>query len=160
MLVLRFDEFTYLCFQDAKFNLAQIGLALAFCTTTFAAFLLSPLASAARQQSACASLHQLCPTHAAGRRGKEKGGPTAPPDQRPTLCSQTPEPLHQLSTRWHEQAAVSLRLSKLYGLHGVIFLHPPFFFWKRLLSSMMNQCFCSGKLRSELQDAPALRMTP
>lgn len=92
--------------------------------------------------------------------GKKKGGPTAPPDQRPTLCSQTPEPLHQLSTRWHEQAAVSLRLSKLYGLHGVIFLHPPFFFWKRLLSSMMNQCFCSGKLRSELQDAPSLRMTP
>lgn len=79
MLVLRFDEFTYLCFQDAKFNLAQIGLALAFCTTTFAAFLFSPLASAAHQQPACASLHQLCPTHAAGRRGKEKGGSHSTP---------------------------------------------------------------------------------
>lgn len=140
MLVLRFDEFTFLCFQDAKFNLPPDRAGTCFLHHHVCSFLtLSPHLCSTPAACMCEPASAVSNTCCWKKGERKRGVPQHPQTTGPRCACRHPKPLHQLSTRWHEQAAVSLRLSKPYGLHGVIFLPPPFFFfWKRLLSSMMN----------------------
>lgn len=132
MMILWFDQFTYICFQDPellKFDIRCSWHTLLCTLTCFSLILYPARAAACMYEPARAELpvaHARSPRHAActlmENTGKkdEAGSPAARQAAAHATLAEAPEPLWQISTRWHEQAAVSLWMSKQCCLRGAV----------------------------------------